>query len=121
MTNKKRLRQHKSNIKCVTFSCNDLLASASWDCTVCIWDVLKGTLLHVLSDHEGFVHTCTFSPNGLIVASAADDDNVRMWSVENGSLIKTLKMYVAEVHQLAFTESGTLLSSGPKNIPLSIY
>lgn len=121
VSNVKRLQRHESNIKCVQFSCRDLLASTSWDCTVCIWNALTGDCLHVLKGHEGFVQTCTFSTDGMILASAEDDGTVKVWSVKDGGLVKTLEAYTEEIHQLSFTPEGTLLASGPRHISVCLY
>ena len=121
VNNMRTLVFHSSNIKCIAFSCDNLLASASWDCTVCLWHAVTGVRLRALYGHEGFVQTCTFSPNGCYVASAADDETVKVWCVKDGSLLKTLDAYAEEIHQLAFTEFGTLLSSGPEQLELCLY
>ena len=117
----KVLKFHKSNIKSVAFSCNDILASASWDCTLCLWDVNNGMCLHVLRGHDGFVQACAFSVNGKYLASASDDETVRVWCVETGELVKTLETYIDEILQLSFTEENTLLSSGPQQVSLCLY
>ena len=122
LTNMRKLSQHVSNIRCVAFSCDGLtLASASWDCTVCVWDVDAASCMRVLRGHNGFVQACAFSRNGAVIASAADDKSVKLWSVKSGNLLKSLNSIADEVYQLAFTDAGTLLSSGPECIAISVY
>ena len=114
------LTGHTSNIVCVVFSALNILASASWDCTVRLWDPSRGTCIRHLSGHEGYVQVCTFSFDGSCVASAADDSTVRIWSVETGECEKVLDAHIDEVHQLAFTLDGSLLASGPEKISLCL-
>ena len=115
------LKKHTSNIKCLCFSVNDLLASASWDCTICLWNPVKCVCLFQLVGHDGYVQACTFSPDGLLLASASDDETVKVWDIEKGQCSKTLEAYTEEIHQLTFTKNGTLLSSGPEELSLAIF
>lgn len=115
------LKKHTSNIKCLCFSINDLLASASWDCTICLWNPVKCVCLFQLVGHDGYVQACTFSPDGLLLASASDDETVKVWDIEKGQCSKTLEAYTEEIHQLAFTKNRTLLSSGPEELSLAIF
>ena len=48
-----------------------LLASASKDKTLRIWDPASGRLLHTLTGHQHWVPDVAFSPNGRWVASAS--------------------------------------------------
>ena len=115
------LKKHTSNIKCLCFSINGLLASASWDCTICLWNPVECVCLFQLVGHDGYVQACTFSPDGLLLASASDDETVKVWDIEKGKCSKTLEAYTEEIHQLAFTKNGTLLSSGPEELSLAIF
>ena len=115
------LKKHTSNIKCLCFSINGLLASASWDCTICLWNPVECVCLFQLVGHDGYVQACTFSPNGLLLASASDDETVKVWDIEKGKCSKTLEAHTEEIHQLAFTKNGTLLSSGPEELSLAIF
>ena len=47
-----------------------LLASASWDKTVRLWDVSTRQPLATLTGHEQLIMSVAFSPDGRILASA---------------------------------------------------
>ncbi|XP_015755429.1 PREDICTED: nuclear distribution protein PAC1-like [Acropora digitifera] len=67
-------------------------ASASWDCSVRVWDSPSGQLLHVLEGHTGWVQACSFSADGKLLASASDDQTVRVWNTETGKCIRELEV-----------------------------
>nr|GEU92929.1 hypothetical protein [Tanacetum cinerariifolium] len=65
-----------------------VLASASYDTTVKLWDVERGRLLHSLDGHRHRVLSLSFSPNGEYLATGSLDKFMYIWSVKDGRLIK---------------------------------
>lgn len=67
----------------------DLLATASRDATLKLWDVASGTEISTLTGHEGRpnsyffkgVMSAAFSPDGERLATAGGDGAVRVWEV----------------------------------------
>ncbi|CAB4013259.1 WD repeat-containing 38-like, partial [Paramuricea clavata] len=116
------LQGHKSNVKAVSFSCQGLLASASWDLSIILWDINTKSMNIILRGHTGWIQACTFSPDGNTLVSAADDQTVRVWDVNEGNCIKELECNTEEIHTCCFKPNGTLLASGPstpsKNIQI---
>eukprot|EP00960_Hanusia_phi_P040797 754656-Hanusia_phi.AAC.5 len=68
-----------------------LLATASFDSKVRIWDVEKGECIFVLAKHTEPVYSVAFNPTGDLVASGSFDKCLHIWSVKDGSLVKTLR------------------------------
>lgn len=66
-----------------------ILASASFDSTIKLWDVELGSLLCSLNGHREPVYSIAFSPNGEYVASGSLDKCVHLWSVKEGRIVKT--------------------------------
>ncbi|XP_055821413.1 WD40 repeat-containing protein HOS15-like [Solanum dulcamara] len=66
-----------------------LLASASNDSTVKLWDVELGRLLHSLNSHREPIYSVAFSPNGEYLASGSLDKCMNIWSVKEAKIVKT--------------------------------
>lgn len=70
---------------------NLVLASASFDSTVRLWDVERGTCVHTLTRHKEPVYSVAFSPDGKFLASGSFDKCVHIWSTQSGQLIHSYK------------------------------
>jgi WD40 repeat protein len=100
---------------------SDLLASASEDGTVQIWNPNTETLLNVLRGHTEKVLSVTFSPDGLLLASASEDDTVRLWDPHSATLQATLPRHQDDVLSVAFNPAGTLLISASADRTLRLW
>ncbi|KAL3282912.1 hypothetical protein HHI36_006070 [Cryptolaemus montrouzieri] len=70
---------------------NLILASASFDSTVRLWDVDKGACIHTLTKHTEPVYSVAFSPDGKFLASGSFDKCVHIWSTQSGQLVHSYK------------------------------
>ncbi|XP_027197163.2 transducin beta like ebi [Dermatophagoides pteronyssinus] len=70
---------------------NLMLASASFDSTVRLWEVEKGTCLNTLTKHNEPVYSVAFSPDGRFLASGSFDKCVHIWSTQTGQLVHSYK------------------------------
>lgn len=70
---------------------NLILASASFDSTVRLWDVERGTCKHTLTKHQEPVYSVAFSPDGKFLASGSFDKCVHIWCVQSGQLVHSYK------------------------------
>ncbi|WOK91651.1 F-box-like/WD repeat-containing protein TBL1XR1 isoform X2 [Canna indica] len=68
-----------------------VLASASFDSTIKLWDAEQGRLLCSLNGHRQPVYSVAFSPNGEYLASGSLDQSLHIWSVKEGRILKTYK------------------------------
>src|SRR5947207_6948402 len=102
------LEGHGSSVQSVAFSHNSrLLASASGDRTVKVWDVAMGQCLQTLEGHGGWVASVAFSHDSRLLASASDDDTVEVWDAAMGECLQTLK--ISSSSKIAFDPTDSYL------------
>ena len=107
---------HTRVINSLAFKPNSyLLASASDDTTVRLWDVGDNTnLRHVrtLRGHTDRVNSVAWSPDGRTLASGSHDGTVRLWNPNNGINFAVLRGHTEEVTCVAWSPDGRILASG---------
>ncbi|RDW58661.1 hypothetical protein BP6252_13137 [Coleophoma cylindrospora] len=95
------LEGHGDRVWSVAFSHDSkLLASASFDKTVKVWDAATGTLQQTLEGHgdetlEGHgdrVWSVAFSHDSKLLASASSDETVKVWDAATGTLQQTIEV-----------------------------
>jgi WD40 repeat protein len=98
-----------------------LLASASYDMTVRLWDTTTGALKQTLNGHSDSVYSVAFSPDGRLLASASDDITVRLWDTATGAFQQTLEGHSGWVRSVAFSPDGWLLASASYDMTVRLW
>ena len=80
----------------MAWSIDGLLASASRDRTVKLWNPSAGECLKTLEGHSNSVLTVAWRFDGKLLASGGADDKIILWDPKKGERLKTL-----EGHRLA--------------------
>ncbi|MGW4752079.1 nSTAND1 domain-containing NTPase [Streptomyces chartreusis] len=114
------LRGHTGAVYLTSFSPDGrLLATASYDRTVRLWDVSDRDrprpLGKPLTGHRSWVSSAVFSPDGHTLASASDDGTVRLWDVTRPSgprpIGAPLTGHEGTIYLVAFSPDGRTLAS----------
>jgi WD40 repeat protein len=97
------LEGHSEHVSAVVFSPDrQLVASASDDSTVRVWETVTGQCRSVLEGHSGWVNAVVFSPDGQLVASASRDKTVRMWETATGQRRSVLEDQASSISCIEF-------------------
>lgn len=62
--------------------CLPILHLWSYDSTVRLWDIERGTCIHALTRHQESVYSVAFSPDGQYLATGAFDKCVHIWNTQ---------------------------------------
>jgi len=83
-----------------------VLASASSDSTVRLWDVRDGQLIRVFEGHQGPVNAVVFGKGygRTFVVSASSDSTVRLWDVRDGQLLRVFEGHQGPVRDVVLGE-----------------
>ncbi len=108
---------HSFFVTSLSFSLDGkLLASASYDKSIILWDVEKPQTIGSLIGHNSSVKTVSFSPNGKLLASGGDDNNIILWDIiEKKPVGKPLTGHKSYVESLTFSPCGKFLVSGSRD------
>ncbi|KAF8297446.1 WD40 repeat-like protein, partial [Clavulina sp. PMI_390] len=118
------LTGHNHWVDSVAFSPDgNLLASGSYDNTICLWDMhsqaLKGEPLRRHSDH---MQSVAFSPDGNLLAFGSYDNTICLWDVHTQTLKgEPLRGHTGSVLSVTFFPDGKTLASGSRDYTVCIW
>lgn len=94
----------------VFFYDSSLLASASDDETIRLWNSKTGQELQRLEGHTRQVNVVCFSHESSLLASASKDKTIRLWNPKTGQEVRRLGRHTDSVKAVCFSHDGWYLA-----------
>ncbi|KAL5084168.1 hypothetical protein Trisim1_012244 [Trichoderma cf. simile WF8] len=118
----KTLEGHRNWVQCVAFSPNSsLLASASDDETIRLWNINTGECIEEFKGHNERVNSVAFSHDSLSVLSGSDDRTTRLWCIDTGKCVETLKGHHFPVTAVAFSHDSSVIASASRDKTIRLW
>src|SRR5258708_624814 len=116
------LREHQNSVTTVVSSPDGgLLASASLDKTIKLWDPHTGEHLRTLEGHSSEVNSVAFSLDGGLLASVSSDKTIKLWDPHTGEHLRTLEGHSSFVMSVGFSPDGGLLASASLDKTIKLW
>ena len=104
---------HLDSVNSIAFNYEgNIIASASSDETVRLWEVATGNEISVLGGHLDSIQSVAFNPDGKVIATGSDDETVRLWAAKTGNVISVFKGHSGSIQSVAFNSDGETIASG---------
>jgi|GEM_PF-5458199 len=86
-------------------------ATASADGTVCVWDLVRGTLLVKFGPFESGMQKVAVTSDGRFIAAGSHHHALRIWNADSGELVNQARIPGQEVTALTFSHDDRWLLS----------
>ncbi|XP_038308121.1 apoptotic protease-activating factor 1 isoform X6 [Canis lupus familiaris] len=87
--------EHSEQVNCCHFTNNShylLLATASSDCFLKLWDLNQKECRNTMFGHTNSVNHCRFSPDDKLLASCSADGTLKLWDVKSANERKSINV-----------------------------
>jgi WD40 repeat protein len=98
-----------------------ILASASVNGTIQLWETVTGQCLYTLEGQDSTITAATFTPNCEILASASVNGIVQVWDTATGRCLHVLTGHDSPVTAATFISDGKILASASVNGTIRLW
>ncbi|XP_068946040.1 notchless protein homolog 1 isoform X2 [Petaurus breviceps papuanus] len=117
-----RMLGHQALINQVLFSPDArIIASASFDKSVKLWEGKTGKYLASLRGHVAAVYQIAWSADSRLLVSGSSDSTLKVWDVKTRKLTMDLPGHADEVFAVDWSPDGQRVASGGKDKCLRIW
>jgi len=101
------LDAHPAEVSATAFTPDSrILATASYDGTLKLWDTRSGEALRTLSGHQNLVLSLAVSPDGNMLASGGNDNTIKLWDVPADGPASSWPGHESAINDIAVRPDG---------------
>jgi len=117
-----RMTGHQALINDVKFSPNGrLIASASFDKSVKLWDGVTGKYIAAFRGHVSSVYQVAWSADSRLLCSGSSDSTLKVWNLKTKKILCDLPGHADEVYAVDWSPDGERVASGGKDKVLKMW
>jgi WD40 repeat protein len=106
---------HTRPISTILFTDEQTLLTASWDCTLALWNLEREREFRPLTGHRDIVAGCRLAPDGRRLLSWSYDRTLRLWDLAPSGTSFSLQGHADRVTAAAVSPDGRWAASGSRD------
>ncbi|PRP78603.1 hypothetical protein PROFUN_13552 [Planoprotostelium fungivorum] len=117
-----RMTGHQQVVNVVVFSPDGrMLASASFDKSIKLWNAANGNFVGTMRGHVEAVYQVCWSSDSRLICSGSKDSTLKVWDVRTKKLKQDLPGHADQVFSVDWSPDGQRVASGSKDKTIKIW